>query len=72
MNTPKNGLWTNKMKNTPLPRKYNRKYKLSESEREEIIKLANEGRSKTWLARKFNVVRTTVYLIIDEEYRGRT
>lgn len=72
MNTPKSGLWTNKMKNTPLPREYNRKYKLSESEREEIIKLANEGCSKSWLARKFNVVRSTIYLIIDEEYRKRT
>lgn len=72
MNIPKNGLWTNKMKSTPLPREYNRKYKLSESERKEIIKLANAGYPKTWLAYKFNVVRTTIYLIIDEEYRRRT
>lgn len=72
MNTPKSGLWTNKMKNTPIPREYNRKYKLSESEREEIIKLASEGCSKSGLARKFNVARSTIYLIIDEEYRKRT
>lgn len=72
MNTPKSGLWTNKMKNTPIPREYNRKYKLSESEREEIIKLANDGYSKSGLARKFNVARSTIYLIIDEEYRKRT
>ena len=72
MNTPKSGLWTNKMKKTPLPREYNRKYKLSESQREEIIKLANDGCSKSGLARKFNVARSTIYLIIDEEYRKRT
>ena len=72
MNTPKCGLWTNKIVKTKLPIEYNRKYKLSQNQRAEIVKLAEKGFAKTLIAKKFGVARTTVYLILDEQYRKRT
>ena len=68
----KTGLWTNKIVKTKLPIEYNRKYKLSQDQRAEIIDLAKKGSGKSWLARKFGVARGTIYLILDEEYRKRT
>lgn len=68
----KTGLWANKVVKTKLPIRYNRRYKLSKAQRDELIKLAGEGCSKKWLATKFGVVRTTVYLILNKEYRERT
>lgn len=72
MNKPKSGLWTNEMKKTKLPREYNRRYKLSVKQREKLVELAAKGVPKTKLATKFNISRTTVYLILDEQYRKRT
>ena len=68
----KTGLWTNKIVKTKLPIEYNRKYKLSQDQRAEIVKLAKKGFGKSWLARKFGVARGTIYLILDEQYRKRT
>ena len=68
----KTGLWTNKIVKTKLPIEYNRKYKLSQNQRAEIVKLAKKGVAKTLIAKKFGVARTTVYLILDEQYRKRT
>ena len=68
----KTGLWTNKIVKTKLPIEYNRKYKLSQKQRAEIVKLADKGVAKTLIAKKFGVARTTVYLILDEQYRKRT
>ena len=68
----KTGLWTNKIVKTKLPIEYNRKYKLSQNQRVEIVKLAEKGFAKTLIAKKFGVARTTVYLILDEQYRKRT
>lgn len=66
------GLWTNKIVKTKLPVEYNRKYKLSQDQREQIKKLAKKGFGKAWIARKFDITRTAVYLILDENYRKRT
>ena len=72
MNKPKSGLWTNEIKKTKIPREYNRRYKLSVEQREKLVELAANGVPKTKLATKFNISRTTVYLILDEQYRKRT